>query len=103
MSPWEVYAEILKFHRSCPDVEAIFIAGGCFRTLEMLATLEKDTGLPVVATVPARLLALPEDSRGEGPRLRLWSTLGETEVSPPAPATGADFRMEAGALYRFGL
>ena len=55
MSPWEVYAEILKFHRRCPDVEAIFIAGGCFRTLEMLATLEKDLGLPVVATVPANM------------------------------------------------
>jgi maleate cis-trans isomerase len=55
MSPWEVYSEVVKFYRRCPDVEAIFIAGGCFRTLEMLATLEKDLGFPVVATVPANM------------------------------------------------
>jgi len=55
MSPWEVYSEVVKFYRRCPDVEAVFIAGGCFRTLEMLATLEKDLGLPVVATVPANM------------------------------------------------
>jgi maleate cis-trans isomerase len=55
MSPWELHSEIVKFYRRCPDVEAIFIAGGCFRTLEMLATLEKDLGLPVVATVPANI------------------------------------------------
>jgi maleate cis-trans isomerase len=55
MSPWELYDEIVKFYRRCPDVEAIFIAGGCFRTLEMLATLEKDLGLPVVTTVPANM------------------------------------------------
>ena len=55
MSPWELYGEILKFYRRCPDVEAIFIAGGCFRTLEMLATLEKDLELPVVTTVPANM------------------------------------------------
>jgi maleate isomerase len=55
MSPWELYSEIVKFYRRCPDVEAIFIAGGCFRTLEMLATIEKDLGLPVVTTVPANM------------------------------------------------
>ena len=55
MSPWELYGEVVKFHRRCPDVEAIFIAGGCFRTLEMLAALEKDLELPVVTTVPANM------------------------------------------------
>jgi maleate cis-trans isomerase len=55
MSPWEVYGEVVKFYRRCPDVDAIFIAGGCFRTLEMIATLEKDIGLPVVTTVPANM------------------------------------------------
>jgi maleate isomerase len=55
MSPWEVYGNVVKFYRSCPDVDAIFIAGGCFRTLEMLAQLEKDLGLPVVTTVPANM------------------------------------------------
>jgi maleate isomerase len=55
VSPWELYSEIVKFYRRCPDVEAIFIAGGCFRTLEMLETLEKDLALPVVTTVPANM------------------------------------------------
>jgi maleate cis-trans isomerase len=55
MSPWEVYGEVVKFYRRCPEVDAIFIAGGCFRTLEMLSTLEKDLGLPVVTTVPANM------------------------------------------------
>ena len=55
MSPWEVYGEVVKVHRRCPYVDVIFIAGGCFRTLEMLATLEKDLDLPVVTTVPANM------------------------------------------------
>jgi maleate isomerase len=55
MSPWEVLGEVKKFHGQCPDVDAVFIAGGCFRTLEMLTTLEKDIGLPVVTTVPANM------------------------------------------------
>lgn len=55
MSPWEVYGEVLRFHREQPDVDAIFIAGGCFRTLEMIAALENETGLPIVTTVPANM------------------------------------------------
>ena len=55
MSPWEVYGEVLKFHRRCPDVDAVFISGGCFRTLEMIAALEAELGLPVVTTVPANM------------------------------------------------
>jgi maleate isomerase len=55
MSPWEVYSNVMKFYRRCPDVDAIFIAGGCFRTLEMIETLEKDLGRPVVTTVPANM------------------------------------------------
>jgi len=54
-SPWEVYSNVMKFYRRCPDVDAVFIAGGCFRTLEMIETLEKDIGRPVVTTVPANM------------------------------------------------
>ena len=54
-SPWEVYSNVMKFYRRCPDVDAIFIAGGCFRTLEMLEVLEHDIGRPVVTTVPANM------------------------------------------------
>ena len=55
MSPWEVYSNVMKFYRRCPEVDAIFIAGGCFRTLEMLPTLEKNLDRPVVTTVPANM------------------------------------------------
>jgi maleate cis-trans isomerase len=55
MSPWEIYSEVMKFYRRCPNVDGIFISGGCFRTLEMIETLERDAGLPVVTTVPANM------------------------------------------------
>jgi maleate isomerase len=55
ISPWELYGNIVKFYWHCPDVEAIFIADGCFRTLEMLATLENDIGIPVVTKVPTNM------------------------------------------------
>jgi len=55
MSPWEVYSNVMKFYRRCPNLDAIFIAGGCFRTLEMIETLEKDIARPVVTTVPANM------------------------------------------------
>ncbi|MCC6474849.1 MAG: hypothetical protein IT514_14030 [Burkholderiales bacterium] len=55
MSPWELYGEVVKFHRRCPGVQAVFIAGGCFRTLEMIDALEKNLEIPIVATVPANM------------------------------------------------
>jgi arylmalonate decarboxylase len=55
MSPWEVYGNVMKLYKRCPRVDGIFLSGGAFRTLEMLETLEKDTGLPVVTTVPANM------------------------------------------------
>lgn len=55
MSPWEIYGDVLKFHRKNPEVDALFIAGGCFRTLEMIDALEKEIGVPVIATVPANM------------------------------------------------
>jgi len=55
MSPWEVYGNVMKLYRRCPEVEGIFLTGGCFRTLEMLEVLEKDTGVPVVVTTPANM------------------------------------------------
>jgi maleate cis-trans isomerase len=55
MSPQELYSEVRKFHKSNPNVDAIFIAGGCFRTLEIIPTMEKDFGVSVVTTVPANM------------------------------------------------
>jgi len=55
MSPWEICSEVMKLHKQNPEAEGIFITGGCFRTLEMIETLEKYTGVPVVVTTPANM------------------------------------------------
>lgn len=55
MSPQEIYGNVLKLYKRCPEVEGIFITGGCFRTLEILDILEKDTGIPMVTTTPANM------------------------------------------------
>jgi maleate cis-trans isomerase len=45
----------MKLYRRSPDVDGIFVTGGCFRVLEVLKTLEKDTGKPVVMTTVANM------------------------------------------------
>ncbi|MCL2669288.1 MAG: hypothetical protein FWE89_01265, partial [Syntrophaceae bacterium] len=35
--------------------EGIFVTGGCFRILEVVAQLEKDTGVPIVMTTAANM------------------------------------------------
>jgi maleate isomerase len=63
ISPLEIYSSIMKLHKRCPDADGIFISGGCLRTLDIIAMLEEDTGLPLVTTTPAnvwKLLQLAE-------------------------------------------
>jgi len=55
VSPWELYSKVMKLYKRCPNVDGIFVSGACFRTLEMLETLEKNTGLPAVTTVVANM------------------------------------------------
>jgi maleate cis-trans isomerase len=55
MSPWELYALAMKLRRRTPDVEGIFVTGGCFRILEAVAQLEKDAGVPIVMTTAANM------------------------------------------------
>jgi maleate isomerase len=55
VSPWEIYRSAMTLLKKCPDVDGIFLSGGAFRTLEMIETLEKDSELPVVTTVPANM------------------------------------------------
>jgi maleate isomerase len=54
-SPLEHYANVMQLYRRQPDVDGIFVTGGCIRSLEVLATLEKDTGVPVVTTTVANM------------------------------------------------
>ncbi len=58
VSPLEIYSGIMKMHKHRPDADGIFISGGCLRTLEVIAMLEEDTGLPVVTTTPANVWKL---------------------------------------------
>ncbi|MFC1871968.1 hypothetical protein ACFLYF_06210 [Chloroflexota bacterium] len=51
VTPWELYSKVMNIYKRCPNVDGIFISGACFRTLEMIDTLEKDSGLPVVTTI----------------------------------------------------
>jgi maleate isomerase len=55
VSPWETYSNVMRLYRKCPDTDGIFVSGGGLRTLEMIETLEKDSGLPVVSTVVANM------------------------------------------------
>ena len=55
LSPQEIYGNVRKLYRRCPEVDGIFITGGCFRTLEILDILEKDTGVPMITTTPANM------------------------------------------------
>lgn len=95
MSPWELYGNITKFYRHCPDVEAIFIAGACFRTLEMLETLEKDLGIPVVATVPAnmfnclKIAGINDSITGFGRLLEVKRTGNQTDAGSPVSISAA--------------
>jgi maleate cis-trans isomerase len=55
ISPWEHYGNVMKLYRRSPDVDGIFVTGGCFRVLEVLKNIEKDTGKPVVMTTVANM------------------------------------------------
>ena len=53
--PWEHYGNVMKLYKRSPEVDGIFVTGGCIRILEMLETLEKDTGVPIVMTTTANM------------------------------------------------
>ena len=53
--PLETYGRVMTLYKRCPDVDGIFLCGACLRTLEIIDTLEKDTGLPAVYTKTANV------------------------------------------------
>jgi maleate isomerase len=55
ITPWELYNKLVKVYKQCTGVEGILVTGGAYRTVEMLDTLEKDIGVPVVTTVAANM------------------------------------------------
>jgi len=55
MTPWELYTKLVQVYKQCTNIEGILVTGGAYRTVEMLATLEKNIGIPVVSTVAANM------------------------------------------------
>ena len=55
ITPWELYNKLVKAYKGCTNIEGILVTGGAYRTVEMLDTLEKDIGVPVVTTVAANM------------------------------------------------
>ena len=47
-----MYRGVMKLYKWCPDVDGIFVSGGCLRTLEIIDILGKYKGLPVVTSNP---------------------------------------------------
>lgn len=72
ISPQELYSIVKKLHKTTPDVDTIFLASGCFRTLEIIPAIEKDFGVNVVATVPANM----------------WNCLRIADYKDPIPGYG---------------
>jgi maleate isomerase len=50
-----VFNKLVKIYKHCSNVEGILVTGGAYRTVEMLDTLEKEIGVPVVTTVAGNM------------------------------------------------
>lgn len=55
VSPREIFSDVVNLYKNNPGADAIFIVGGCFRTLEIIDTLEKYIGIPIVGTQQANM------------------------------------------------
>jgi arylmalonate decarboxylase len=70
----------LRVHASAPSADALFLSCGGFRTLEIIAPLEKRTDVPVISSLPhglwagARLVGHSGMARGYGKLLSRRST-----------------------------
>ena len=80
MSPWELYSNIVKLYRRSPDVDGIFVTGGCFRILEVAGDPGKGHREAGCDDHGGQYVAVPAASGGQGPDTRIWSTAGETQI-----------------------
>jgi len=68
---------VLRVRKSAPEADSILVSCGGFRTLELIAPLEKLTGVPVISSMPhglwagARLVGLSGAAPGYGKLLSL--------------------------------
>jgi maleate cis-trans isomerase len=74
-SPGEAYRISRAAFQQAPDADGILFSGGAFRTFEIIESLERDTGVPVVTTNQAAL----------------WKVLRMVGVSDRIPGLGRLF------------
>lgn len=54
ISPHALYAHVKRLYRANPGAQGIYIQGAGWRTLDVIATLERDLGVPVVHAVASK-------------------------------------------------
>lgn len=55
VSPYEIVRDIVTLAREHPEADGVFCCGGCFRTVGVIAEIERKCGIPVVGTQQANM------------------------------------------------
>ena len=55
VSPYEIVRDIVTLAREHPEADGVFCCGGCFRTVGVIAEIERECGIPVVGTQQANM------------------------------------------------
>lgn len=90
----EIYRWIKHHFRQHKGIDAVYMLGPAWQTLDIIETLEQDLGVPVVAHIPCqsweiqRRLLVCQRYEGYGRLLREMPPLPQT-MPEPAPARGA--------------
>ena len=82
LSGTEIYRHVKKLCIANPTVEAIYILGPAWRTLDIIEPLERDLGVPVVHHLPAQAWEVMKRLRVNEPKDGLGRLLREM---PPLP------------------
>ena len=55
VSPYEIVRDIVTLAHEHPEADGVFCCGGCFRTVGVVAEIERECGIPVVGTQQANM------------------------------------------------
>ena len=55
VSPYEIVRDIVTLAHEHPEADGVFCCGGCFRTVGVVAEIERECGIPVVSTQQANM------------------------------------------------
>lgn len=53
--PYEIVRDIVTLAHEHPEADGVFCCGGCFRTVGVVAEIERECGIPVVGTQQANM------------------------------------------------